>query len=118
MNFSHTQNVLVTGATSGIGRSIALHYASRGARMVAITGRRKEHLKAVALEIAALGAIRKFAWQPTAQTCTSVRSAASCRALPGLLLNTANVGDRNNHSVLNRRRQQLPVRGLEQRTLS
>jgi len=45
---------LVTGASSGIGRAIALELGREGVRL-AITGRRRENLEAVAAEIAAMG---------------------------------------------------------------
>ena len=45
---------LVTGASSGIGRAIALALAREGAR-VAVTGRRRENLEALAAEIAGEG---------------------------------------------------------------
>jgi NAD(P)-dependent dehydrogenase (short-subunit alcohol dehydrogenase family) len=45
---------LVTGATSGIGRAVALRLAREGAD-VAVTGRRREPLEAVAKEIRAAG---------------------------------------------------------------
>ncbi|HYX92969.1 MAG TPA: SDR family oxidoreductase, partial [Myxococcaceae bacterium] len=45
---------LVTGASSGIGRAIALELAREGARL-AVTGRRRENLETLAREIAALG---------------------------------------------------------------
>lgn len=41
------KNVIVTGASSGIGRAVALAFAAEGARVV-ITGRHKEDLDAVA----------------------------------------------------------------------
>ena len=47
--------VLVTGASSGIGRQIALDFATRGARLV-ISARRAELLAAVAAECGARGA--------------------------------------------------------------
>lgn len=46
--------VLVTGASSGLGRALALAFARRGAR-VALMARRREALKAVSQEIANLG---------------------------------------------------------------
>jgi sorbose reductase len=50
----HGKNALVTGASSGIGRHVALAYAQAGA-VVAITGRHRETLQEVAAEIAAEG---------------------------------------------------------------
>lgn len=47
--------VIVTGASRGIGRGIALHLARAGARLV-ITGRKPERLAAVGAELDALGA--------------------------------------------------------------
>ncbi|MGO9853947.1 MAG: SDR family NAD(P)-dependent oxidoreductase [Acidimicrobiales bacterium] len=46
--------VIVTGATRGIGRGIALHLARLGARL-AITGRKAERLERTSEELAALG---------------------------------------------------------------
>jgi short-subunit dehydrogenase len=43
-------NVLVTGATGGIGRAIAQAFAARGARLV-LSGRRADALQAVAAEL-------------------------------------------------------------------
>jgi sorbose reductase len=50
----HGKNALVTGASSGIGKQVALGYAQAGAA-VAITGRHQETLQEVAAEIAAEG---------------------------------------------------------------
>ena len=47
--------VIVTGASKGVGRGIALHLASRGARL-ALTARKPEGLEAAAAEVRALGA--------------------------------------------------------------
>ena len=52
--------VLVTGATQGIGRAIALAAASAGAAGIAITGRDKGRGQAVRGEIEALGAAAHF----------------------------------------------------------
>ncbi len=49
------QVVIVTGATSGIGRATALRFAGAGASVVAV-GRQREALAAVASETRALGA--------------------------------------------------------------
>jgi uncharacterized protein len=48
------KNVIVTGASSGIGRAAALEFARRGANLV-IAARRAEPLEAVARECRALG---------------------------------------------------------------
>ena len=47
--------VILTGASRGIGRGLALHLARRGARLV-VTGRKPERLEALAVELDALGA--------------------------------------------------------------
>ncbi len=47
--------ILVTGASKGVGRGIALHLAARGATLV-LTARKPEGLDAIAAEIEALGA--------------------------------------------------------------
>ena len=49
------RTALVTGASSGIGRAIALELGREGARL-AITGRRRENLEQVAGQVAAMGA--------------------------------------------------------------
>ena len=50
----HGKNALVTGASSGIGKQVALGYAQAGAA-VAIVGRHQQALQEVAAEIAAEG---------------------------------------------------------------
>lgn len=46
--------IILTGASEGIGRSIALHYARRGARLV-LVARRREMLEDVARDVKELG---------------------------------------------------------------
>jgi short-subunit dehydrogenase len=48
------QRIIITGASSGIGRALALHYARQGARL-GLIGRDKERLEGVAKECRALG---------------------------------------------------------------
>ncbi len=48
-----TQNILITGATSGIGRAAAIALARRGHHVIA-TGRRREALDALKEEVQAL----------------------------------------------------------------
>lgn len=51
---AHPRTVLVTGASSGIGRALALAYAKTGAR-VAVTARREPELRTLETEIVAAG---------------------------------------------------------------
>ncbi len=52
----HGRVAIVTGASSGIGRQVALDFAARGAAVV-ISARRRELLEAVAAECAARGGV-------------------------------------------------------------
>ena len=49
-----SQRIVITGASSGIGRALALHYA-RGGAQLGLLGRDKERLEAAAKECRALG---------------------------------------------------------------
>lgn len=49
------RHILITGASSGIGRALALHYAGRGV-MLSLTGRNTDRLAAVATDCIAKGA--------------------------------------------------------------
>lgn len=44
----YRERVLILGASSGVGKALALDYASRGCRQIAIVGRRKDELDRVA----------------------------------------------------------------------
>jgi short-subunit dehydrogenase len=50
------KTVLVTGASSGVGRGLAVRFAREGARAVALVARREAQLADVAREVEALGA--------------------------------------------------------------
>jgi NAD(P)-dependent dehydrogenase (short-subunit alcohol dehydrogenase family) len=74
--------VWITGASSGIGRALALEAASLGARII-LSGRRRAALDEVSLECKARGA------QAGAVICFDLESpdarAEACEAAPGLL---------------------------------
>ena len=42
------QNILITGASSGIGEALAIYYASNGAKNLFLCGRNQERLESVA----------------------------------------------------------------------
>lgn len=69
----HSKNVVLTGASSGIGRATALEMARRGANVV-LAARRAERLDEVAAECRALGA-------RVLTVVTDVTNAGDCRRL-------------------------------------
>lgn len=52
----NNSNILITGATSGIGEALALYYAQRGAKNLFLSGRHKERLVDIKQRCEALGA--------------------------------------------------------------
>ncbi|EGG20048.1 short-chain dehydrogenase/reductase family protein [Cavenderia fasciculata] len=54
--FPSPKTIVITGASSGIGRSLAIQYADKG-KVIAITGRNRDRLNEVAKKIADKGAI-------------------------------------------------------------
>ncbi|KAK7047186.1 hypothetical protein VNI00_006852 [Paramarasmius palmivorus] len=52
---SHTERILVLGASSGIGKEIALQYASSGRNRICLVGRKKDQLEEAAEECKGLG---------------------------------------------------------------
>lgn len=86
--------VLVTGASSGIGAAIAREMASRGAR-VTLVARRRDALERLAEEIGAAGGTARV--EPADLSSVDEVDALACRVLevsgpPGVLVNNAGAG--------------------------
>ena len=93
MSYFHGKSVLITGASSGIGRTLALQLGSAGARLT-LTARRPGLLEALAEELAGAGAAR-----PVVSVCDVTRDgdlegavADAVRAFGGLDVVFANAG--------------------------
>lgn len=77
------KRIIVTGASAGIGRAIALEYARRGARLV-LAARRESELEAVTEEVGRLGGIaRAVAVDVTAPDASTRIIAAADEAFGG-----------------------------------
>lgn len=92
-NFFRGKSVLITGASSGIGRTLALQLGAAGAK-VTLTARRAELLATLADEMVSIGAVR-----PGITTCDVTRDgdperavAAAVSAFSGLDVVFANAG--------------------------
>jgi len=85
--------VLITGATSGIGRALASSYANRGSRL-ALTGRRGDRLAAIAADATRRGAPEVLALEGSVTDVSQVRShaAAICARFGGVDLAILNAG--------------------------
>ena len=88
------QTAVVTGASSGIGRSLAKRLAAAGCR-VGLTARRRDELEALAGEIAAAGGAASFAAADVAdrqQTIQAIHELAEKLGPVDLLVANAGVG--------------------------
>ena len=92
-SFFHGKSILITGASSGIGRTLALQLGAAGARLT-LTARRAELLAALADEIETAGGVR-----PVISICDVTRDgdleravAAAVTAFSGLDVAFANAG--------------------------
>lgn len=86
------KTVFITGASSGIGRALAIEYAKKGVR-VAIVARRKEHLDEVAATVGAKGGVAVPIVADVADTASIEAALAEAdEALGGLDMVVANAG--------------------------
>lgn len=79
MNTLHNKVVLVTGASSGIGKATALLFAARWQCRLIVVGRDKARLEAVAIEAETLGS-QVYQWQ--IDVCNRSAVEAAWKALP------------------------------------
>ena len=76
MTQNKTQNVIITGASSGIGESLAKHYASTGAQL-GLIARRTDLLQRLQTEIVATGAPTPFIYSLDVRDRSALKLAAS-----------------------------------------
>lgn len=80
----NTRNVLITGATSGIGHATAREFAAHGHSLI-LTGRREDRLEALRLELASDFGV------PVRTLSFDIRDPEACQAALGEIANTINI---------------------------
>jgi short-subunit dehydrogenase len=76
MTQNKIQNVVITGASSGIGESLAKHYAKSGAQL-GLIARRADLLQRLQTEIVALGAPKPFVYDLDVRNASALKLAAN-----------------------------------------
>jgi short-subunit dehydrogenase len=76
MTQNKTQNVIITGASSGIGESLAKHYAKSGAQL-GLIARRADLLQRLQTEIVATGAPKPFVYGLDVRDANALKLAAN-----------------------------------------
>lgn len=76
MTQNKSQNVIITGASSGIGESLAKHYAKSGAQL-GLIARRADLLQRLQTEIVALGAPKPFIYDLDVRNANALKLAAN-----------------------------------------
>jgi len=83
------KNILITGASSGIGRSLALHYASKGIHLI-LLARRKNLLNELTIEIKAKGATVEL-YEVDLSNFQKVQDIAAMLTVPDLIILNAGI---------------------------
>ena len=76
MTQNKNQNVIITGASSGIGESLAMHYAKSGAQL-GLIARRTDLLQRLQTEIVAMGAPKPFVYDLDVRNASALKHAAN-----------------------------------------